>query len=176
MTIKEYAFLLLHVIVIGACMSAIGVRISMAAATGAKAMSIAVGLWLATLPFFWLFALILVGMLAVADQMFWWSFYGLIPPSGMATPFSWLPISFGDACTIAELGLYIVLTVLVVIESRYRFDRIAGRMTGGDVEVTVDQFLHGTPMAPILLNGASVAKPMSVDDPAEIEIESSAVH
>jgi ABC-type transport system involved in multi-copper enzyme maturation permease subunit len=176
MTIKEYGFLLLHVVVIGACMSAIGVRISMAAATGTKAMSIAVGLWLAALCLLWLFALILVVTLVLIVQMFWWSFYGLIPPPGMATPFSWLPISFGDACTIAELALYVVLTVLVVIESRYRFDRIAGRMTGGEVEVAVDQFLHGTPMAPILLNGASMAKPVSVDDPAEIEIESSAVH
>jgi hypothetical protein len=40
----------------------------------------------------------------------------------------------------------------VVIESRYRFDRIAGRMTSGEVEVAVDQFLHGVPMAPVPLN------------------------
>ena len=60
MTIKDYGLLLLHVVVIGACMSAIGVRISMAAATGTKAMSIAVGLWLAALCLVSILAFILV--------------------------------------------------------------------------------------------------------------------
>jgi hypothetical protein len=146
----------------------------MAAATGTKAMSIAVGLWLAALCLIPILAFILVLTLALMIQMFWWSFYGFIPAPGVTTPFSWLPVSFGDAWTITKLGLYLVLTVLVVIESRYRFDRIAGRMTGGDVEVAVDQFLHGTPMEPVLVNGTSTVKPLPVDDPATID--SSAVH
>jgi ABC-type transport system involved in multi-copper enzyme maturation permease subunit len=171
---KDYILLLLHVVVIGACMSAIGVRISMAAATGTKAMSIAVGLWLAAICVVPILAFILVLTLALIIQMFWWSLYGFIPVTGMATPFSWLPISLSDAWTIANLVLYIVLTVLVVIESRYRFDRIAGRMTGGELEVTVDQFLHGTPMAPVSVNGESTANQTTVEDPAAIE--SSAVH
>jgi ABC-type transport system involved in multi-copper enzyme maturation permease subunit len=174
MTIKTFGILLLEVVVIGTCMSAIGVRISMAALTGTRAMSIAVGLWLVALCSFWLFALILVGTLALAIQMFWWSFYGFIPPPGLASPFAWVPISFSDAWTATMLGLYVVLSVLVVIESRYRFDRIAGRMTGGEVEVAVDQFLHGVPMEPVPLNGVPMSKSMSADDPALIE--PSAVH
>jgi ABC-type transport system involved in multi-copper enzyme maturation permease subunit len=169
MTIKNYGLLLLHVVVIGACMSAIGVRISMAAATGTKAMSIAVGLWLAALCLVLILSLILVLTLALIIQMFWWSFYGFMPAAGLTTPFSWLPISFSDAWTITKLGLYVVLTVLVVIESRYRFDRIAGRMTGGDVEVAVDQFLHGTPMEPVLVHGSSTVRPLPVEDPATID-------
>jgi hypothetical protein len=61
------------------------------------------------------------------------------------------------------------LTVLVIIESRYRFDRIAGRMTGGDVEVAVDQFLHGTPMEPVLVNGSATVKPLPVEDTTAID-------
>ena len=79
MPIKDYVLLLLHVVVIGACMSAIGVRISMAAATGTKAMSIAVGLWLAAICVVPILAFILVLTLALIIQMFWWSFYGFIP-------------------------------------------------------------------------------------------------
>jgi hypothetical protein len=141
----------------------------MAAATGTKAMSIAVGLWLAALCVVPILALILVLTLALIIQMFWWSLYGFIPAAGMRTPFSWLPISFSDAWTIGKLGLYVVLTVLVVIESRYRFDRIAGRMTGGDVEVAVDKFLHGTPMEPVLVNGSSTVNSQPVEDPQAID-------
>ena len=49
MPLKDYLFLLLSIVVIGACMSAIGVRISLATATATKSMSMAVGLWLVVL-------------------------------------------------------------------------------------------------------------------------------
>jgi ABC-type transport system involved in multi-copper enzyme maturation permease subunit len=169
MTIRDYGFLLLDVVVIGACMSAIGVRISMAAPTGTKAMSIAVGLWLAALCLMPILAFILVLTLVLIIQMFWWSFYGFIPAAGVTSPFPWLPISFSDAWTTTKLGLYVALTLVVVVESRYRFDRIAGRMTGGETEVAVDQFLHGTPMEPVLVNSSATVNPQPVEDPTPID-------
>jgi ABC-type transport system involved in multi-copper enzyme maturation permease subunit len=152
MTLKDYVFQLLDIVVIGACMSAIGVRTSLAAATSTKSMTWAVGLWMAAMALLALLAVMLVVWIFLAIQLVWWSSNGFVPPSGVPPPLAWLAISFGDAWRVVQLLLYLALTVAVVIESRYRFDRIAGRMTGGEVEVAVDQFLHGIPMAPVPLN------------------------
>ncbi len=155
MTLKVYIFHLLGIVVIGACMTAIGVRVSLATETATKSMSLAVGLWLVVLALLSVIAVILVFMIFVAVQVFWWSFHHFTPPPGFATPFVLIPITFGDGWRATMLFLYLLLAVAVVVESRYRFDRIAGRMTGGAVEVAVDQCLHGIPMAPIPLDGAS---------------------
>ncbi len=154
MPLKDYCFHLLGVVVIGACMSAIGVRVSLATESATKSMALAVGLWLALLALLSVIAVILVFMIVVAINVFWWSFYHFTPPPGFATPFALMPMTFFDGWCTAMLFLYLVLAAAVVIESRYRFDRIAGRMTGGEVEVAVDQFLHGIPMAPIPVDGA----------------------
>jgi hypothetical protein len=169
MPLKVYCFHLLGLVVIGACMSAIGVRVSLAAPTATKAMTIAVGLCLVALCLISLLALILVITLMLAVNLFWWSFYSFNPPPGLTTPFAALPLSFADAWVVTQLALYAVMAILVVIESRYRFDRIAGRMTGGQVEVAVDQFLHGIPMAPIPLDSAPIVKTISLVDPAALE-------
>jgi ABC-type transport system involved in multi-copper enzyme maturation permease subunit len=158
MTLKDYLLQLLGIVVIGACMSAIGVRTSLATATSTKSMTLAVGLWMAAMALLSLLAAMLVLTICLAVQLVWLSLYGFLPPSGLAPPLTWLPITFGDAWRAVQLLLYLALTVAVVIESRYRFDRIAGRMTGGEVEVAVDQFLHGVPMAPVPLNAWAAEK------------------
>ncbi len=155
MPLKDYCFHLLGIVVIGACMSAIGVRVSLAMESATKSMSLAVGLWLAVLALLSVIAVILVFMIFMAVNVFWWSFHDSTPTRSFTTLFPLMPMTFGDGWRAAMLFLYLVLAVSVVIESRYRFDRIAGRMTGGAIEVAVDQFLHGTPMAPVLLDGAS---------------------
>src|SRR6516164_6160499 len=45
-----------------------------------------------------------------------------------------------------------LLTVLIVVEARLRFDRIAGRMSGGSVEQAVDAMIHGAPGRPVRLD------------------------
>jgi len=154
MPLKDYFFHLLGIVVIGACMSAIGVRVSLATETATRSMSLAVGLWLAVLALLSVVAVILVFMIFVAVNVFWWSFHRFTPPPGLVGPFVLMPMTFGDGWRTTLLFLYLVLAVAVVIESRYRFDRIAGRMTGGAVEVAVDRFLHGIPMAPVPIDGA----------------------
>ena len=158
------SFSALEHLVTGACLSAIGVRVSLATQTATKSMTLAVGLWLVLLALLSVIALVLIFFVFAAVQMFWWSFHRFSPPPGFVGPFVPLPISFGDGWRATMLFLYLVVAVCVVIESRYRFDRIAGRMTGGAVEVAVDQFLHGVPMAPIPIDGASApAKTPSAD-------------
>jgi ABC-type transport system involved in multi-copper enzyme maturation permease subunit len=158
MTLKDFLFQLLGIVVIGACMSAIGVRTSLATATSTKSMTLAVGLWMAAVALLSLLAAMLLFTLFLAIQLAWWSYYGFMSPSGVPPPLAWLAISFGDSWRAVQLLLYLALTLAVVIESRYRFDRIAGRMTGGEVEVAVDQFLHGVPMAPVPLNAWAAGK------------------
>jgi ABC-type transport system involved in multi-copper enzyme maturation permease subunit len=158
MTLKDYLFQLLGIVAIGACMSAIGVRTSLATATSTRSMTLAVGLWIAAMALLSLLAALLLFTIFLAIQLAWWSFYGFMPPSGVPPPLAWLAISFGDSWRAVQLLLYLTLTLAVVIESRYRFDRIAGRMTGGEVEVAVDQFLHGVPMAPVPLNAWAAEK------------------
>jgi hypothetical protein len=164
MPLKDYLFHLLGIVVIGACMSAIGVRVSLATETATKSMSLAVGLWLALLALLSVIAVILVFMIVVFVNVFWWSFHHFTPSPGFATPFALIPITFFDGWRATILFLYLLLTVAVVIESRYRFDRIAGRMTGGAAEVAVDQFLHGIPMAPIPVDGAVPQKKAPLPD------------
>ena len=155
MTLNHYVFHLLRIVVIGACMAAIGVRVSLATESGTRSMSLAVGLWLGVLALLSVVAVILIFIGFMAIQVFWWSLHRFAIQPGAGTPFVVVPMSFEDAWQTVMLFLYLVLAVVVVVESRYRFDRIAGRMSDGAVEIAVDQFLHGVPMAPIRLDPIS---------------------
>ena len=46
----------------------------------------------------------------------------------------------GVAWPVATYGLYVLATLLLVADTRLRFDRISGRMTGGKVATAVRQF------------------------------------
>jgi hypothetical protein len=52
-------------------------------------------------------------------------------------------------------GIYDVVTVSItfsiVLDTALRFDRIAGRMAGGTVATTVDQYLHGRGNKPVFM-------------------------
>ena len=52
-----------------------------------------------------------------------------------------------------------VITILVVADTRVRFDRIAGRITGGAVESRVDAFLYGHSLQPVFLPARKKAEP-----------------
>jgi predicted transcriptional regulator len=45
-------------------------------------------------------------------------------------------------------GLYLAITLTLIADTRLRFDRIAGRMTGGRVATAVDAVFHGRPRNP----------------------------
>lgn len=150
MPLKYYAVLLLDHAVIGACMAAVGVRVSLAMPTATKAMATTVALWLVLRGALSLLAAVIVGTFALAIQLALMSLAD--PEESLAINFAWSPLSFADAWVAVRLGLFLILTALVVVESRYRFDRVAGRMTGGTAEVAVDRFFHGTPMAPVAMD------------------------
>ena len=55
-------------------------------------------------------------------------------------------------------------TVLVVVDTSLRFDRIAGRMAGGALATRVDAWVHGDAHLPVLLPDSNAV-------PAEVEFE-----
>jgi ABC-type transport system involved in multi-copper enzyme maturation permease subunit len=137
------------VFIIGAFMAAIGVRTSLAAGTATRAMAITIGMWLAALITSAIVSLLLVGAGAYVCFIAWWTAVQL----GWADPtrVPSFPLTFQQAFALFNLTFYGLATAMVVAEARLRFDRIAGRLAGGGVQVSVDQFLHGMPMEPVLV-------------------------
>lgn len=144
------------VLVGGAFMSAVGVRTSLLCDSATRAMTITMGVWIASLVVVWFGAtiLLLTGLMicnlarVIAAQA------GLVP----APATIWFPVPWAVAYPVVSNLCYLLLTLLVVADTRLRFDRIAGRMTEGKVAVAFDQFLYGQPTAPVL------AKPSAEED------------
>ncbi|MBX6314037.1 MAG: ABC transporter permease subunit [Isosphaeraceae bacterium] len=162
---QDYAYLVAGSLLIGAFMAAVGVRASLACSTATRAMAVAVGLWLVALGVLAALAAIVVLILALAVHsvalvfaQFGWSGASAFFINGRLNPFA----HFGGIWAIVQLMLYIMVTALIVSECRLRFDRIAGRMTGGALTVAVDRVLHGPPMAPVPLDSMP-AKPVPLD-------------
>ncbi|ODU01491.1 MAG: hypothetical protein ABS79_01535 [Planctomycetes bacterium SCN 63-9] len=162
---QSYAYQLVGLFVIGGCLAAVGVRLSLTSATAAKSMAMTVVFWLVLMASFSILAGIIVGIGALFIQYLWITIHGF--DSSRANPFAWWPLTFGVTWAIVKLGLYLLLTVLIVLESRYRFDRLAGRMTGGEAEVAVDQFLHGVPLAPVAIADGSPLPAPSDEVPSD---------
>ena len=59
--------------------------------------------------------------------------------------------------------LYLFATLLIVSDTRLRFDRIAGRMTEGRMAVAPDRMIHGDQVAPGFLGEEEV--PESHEEP-----------
>ncbi|MEJ7639817.1 MAG: hypothetical protein WKF75_18060, partial [Singulisphaera sp.] len=103
----------------------------------------------------------------------WWTATG---DASFAGPgITWLPISFQACFQVVQLALYALLATLVVIECRLRFDRIAGRMAGGALEVAVDRAFHGLPTAPVMIDPTAVeraapAVAIPADGPADLPL------
>jgi hypothetical protein len=88
---------------------------------------------------------------------------GLIAPS--APP--WFPMSFSLAWTLSTNAVTLLIALLIVIDTRLRFDRIAGRMTEGKIAIALDGFIHAQGMGPVLLNG----QPNRRIKPTEVPVE-----
>lgn len=140
----EYAELLVGLATIGPLTAAIGVRTSLRAATATRAMGLTMGIGFAT--YLLLFSIagavcIGVGFACIIGWMYAIN-AGVItvqnPP--------WFPMSFRLGMNLVFHGLAAIVTILIVIETRLRFDRVAGRMTAGAAALAVDQLLLGRPM------------------------------
>ncbi len=153
----EYTRLVVELATIGTFMAALGVRTSLRSATATRAMALTIGLWLAA----YLLAKAIAAVVCIAVGAACLVGYLLAIQAGLATfqARPWFPMSFRLGSDLVFYGLYLVSTLLIVAETRLRFDRVAGRMTGGKAEVAVDRLIHGQPMAPVRL-GQGKASPM----------------
>jgi ABC-type transport system involved in multi-copper enzyme maturation permease subunit len=133
----------------GALMAAIGVRCSLSLSTATRAMTWTIALWLTGIAVVACAAgsLIAIGWMLIIAV---WSAamqYGFVAFN--STP--WFPITMGTAWPLANDLVTLLITILIVLDTSLRFDRIAGRMAGGAVATTVDQWLHGRPDQPVFL-------------------------
>jgi ABC-2 family transporter protein len=150
----EYANRLGTTFLVGAFLAAAGVRISLATQTATQAMAITIGVWLGAIAAMWAAALILVlmGMAVFFLLMTAAAQLGLISTDTVLTP---PKISLWTVINVTDLALYLVATIVIVLEARLRFDRIAGRRAGGELAVKVDKLVHGEPLmhAPVTSSG-----------------------
>jgi hypothetical protein len=145
----EYIEALLGLILIGTFMAAIGVRTSLRSSTATRAMGGTMGFWLGATLLAYAIAFIVcvfVGALCVLGWLFAASM-GLT--TYQAGP--WFPTSMKIGIDIVFYSQFLICAILIVGETRVRFDRVAGRMTGGKAAVAIDRLIHGIPMAPIRL-------------------------
>jgi hypothetical protein len=163
----DLGFQVVFLVIVSVFLLAVGVRTSLTTESATRAMALTVGIWLGSLMGFAILALMLAGIGALILLLIWLAGTQLMLLPATGGP--WFPVDFGTAFALLFFGLYVVATILVVSESRVRFDRLAGRMAGGTVAVAVDRILHGVPSEAVHLdNGASQqadpASPAGLDD------------
>ena len=66
---------------------------------------------------------------------------------------------------------YLAAALILILDTRLRFDRLAGRMTGGRVETAVDHLIHGRHRSPPdgALGAATADTKAKVEDHAGID-------
>src|SRR5262245_52066810 len=128
------------VLVIGAFMAAVGVRTSLACETATRAMAVTVGVWLGAfvVAAVLTFVALLLGTFLCNAAWIVLSWVGVLPPLTTI----WFPMRWSVAWPLAKDSLYLLATVLIVADTRLRFDRIAGRMTEGSVAVAFDRMIY----------------------------------
>jgi ABC-type Na+ efflux pump permease subunit len=154
-SIRDYIIWIAGAAVTCAFMAAIGVRLSLSLPTATKAMTWTIGSWLVghAIVAFCAFSInlsvitVCLGIWALATQ------YQLLPPT--ATP--WFPMSWSNGWALTTDLVTLLFTVLVVVDTSLRFDRIAGRMAGGKVATAVDALVHGDFHQPVFLPGTNTA-------------------
>jgi hypothetical protein len=130
-----------EVFVIGAFMAAVGVRTSLVCATATRAMAVTIGVWLGAYVGFAMLTLLVLASGLLLCNLYWVAAAQL----GLAPPVTtlWAPVPFSIGFPAARMLLYLSTTVLTVIDTRLRFDRLAGRMTAGKLATAFDRFLYG---------------------------------
>ncbi len=150
-----FLYLVMSTLASGAFMAMLGVRTSLDFATATRSMAVTVGIWLLALAAVAAFAAMIVLVAAALIMYIWWRTTGALAFSG--TGVTVFPITFETGFQITQITLYALLAAVIAIESWLRFDRIAGRLSGGAVEVALDQAFHGRPTAPVRIGPVAVA-------------------
>jgi ABC-type transport system involved in multi-copper enzyme maturation permease subunit len=158
---SEYLEQLVGLATIGPFMAAIGVRASLKSATATKAMGATMGIWIGAYLAFLFIAWAVCLVVAILCMFAWMirSYYGL---TYSTTP--WFPMTLSVGTDIVLYGEFLAATILIVGETRLRFDRVAGRMTEGEAAIAIDRMIHGTPMAPVLLDPKPKARSAELDE------------
>jgi ABC-type transport system involved in multi-copper enzyme maturation permease subunit len=140
------------VLFVGLFMAAVGVRTSLACQTAARAMSLTIGIWLGAFVVVSVAAFIALAVSVLVLNAAWLAAaqLGLAPPP----PTFWAPLPMYVAWPLATNSVYLLATLLVVADTRLRFDRIAGRMTEGKLAVAFEELVYGRPEAPVPLEEA----------------------
>lgn len=158
----EYVELVVELATLGTLTAAIGVRTSLRSSTATRAMGITIGIWLGA----YLLGKALAGIVCVAVAsacVISWMFAVQAGVTTIRTP-PWFPMSFRLGMDLVFYSLAIVSTILIVLETRLRFDRVAGRMTGGAAAVAVERLIHGRPMAPVLMEPRKVHAKVELEE------------
>jgi hypothetical protein len=153
------------VVVVGAFMAAVGVRTSLACQTATRAMALTIGVWLGAYVFVSASALAMIaaGLLGGNAVRMAAGQVGLLPPQ---TTF-WAPLSWSVAWPLARGIVYLIMTLLIVANTRLGFDRLAGRMTEGRAALAFEGLIHGRPEAPVPIEPE--AEPLAELLPTEFE-------
>jgi ABC-type Na+ efflux pump permease subunit len=141
---EQYVRWVIGTIVLSAFMSAVGVRTSLAVPTATRAMSLTIGIWLGARVCAYVLATILNIALVLLVLFISWMTAG----DANLTP-AWLGTFLTWSWPIILNSLFVLATALLMADTRFRFDRIAGRITEGRFETAVDELVHGRPIAPI---------------------------
>jgi len=150
-SVGAYANWLAGVVTGGLFMAAMGVRCSLAMPSATRAMASVIFRWLVMLAVV-AFASLCVIMLGLTVCLSIWVSairLGLVTPNTQPTAF--FPIGWNLAWALSTNIILLLITALVVADTRLRFDRIAGRMAGGAVASSVDAFLYGHALQPVFL-------------------------
>jgi ABC-type transport system involved in multi-copper enzyme maturation permease subunit len=150
-------------------MAAIGVRCSLSLPTATKAMTWTIALWLAAEALVAFLALSIIAMVCLFFITVWMVEvrYGFV----MMNSLPWFPMRFSTAWPLATDLVMVLLTVLIVLDTSLRFDRLSGRMAGGALATSVDQWLRGGSTAPVFLPDAKRAVAKEPDELLEITPE-----
>ena len=156
MSNREYSTNLAETACLSALMAAGGVAISLRTATATKAMGVTLAMWLGAYLGLRVISFFLCLIIAGTCFLGWLTAIQMGLVDAQSSP--WFPMSFRMGMEWMFCILTLNLTALLVADTRIRFDRTAGRMTGGTTTVAIDQLIHGRPMAPVRL-GTEYRKP-----------------
>jgi ABC-type transport system involved in multi-copper enzyme maturation permease subunit len=133
----------------GVLMAAVGVRCSLSFPTATKAMTWTIGLWIASVAVVAFVALSIIAFVCLVFIAIWMLAvqYGLVLVSSPP----WFPMRFAVAWPLSVNLVTVFFAFLIVLDTSLRFDRLAGRMAGGAVAATVDNWLHGHTLQPVFL-------------------------
>jgi ABC-type transport system involved in multi-copper enzyme maturation permease subunit len=146
--VETYIERLVGLFVVGVFMAALGVRVSLEASTATRAMALTIMLGLAACVSVCVAAALIFGSVFVL----WMSFQLFLGRVGLAGVPPFPPISASVAWAILFNGIYLLVELLLISDTRLRFDRIAGRMTEGNTSIAFERMVYGEPNAPVFLD------------------------